>query len=322
VTQFTWEDGERLVRFGRGAIADAPGLLGEGYALLTTARARDAAPEVVTGAATVHEVGPGLVDELAAELLDRVEGDLVVALGGGRVIDVAKALAAAQPPRRAAAIPTTLSAAEMTRVHRHAAGVDPATPRVRPAIVINDPELCASQPEPELAASAANALGHAVEGPLTIRASPVPTLAAREAIRLIGAAFGGDGDADRDALALGALLSGYSIDAAGYGLHHVTSQTLVRVGGAGHAQANAALLPHTIGALERRYPGRADADGTVTALARSLALRAGAERIAALGVAEDRLEVCARAASERPELALTPPPADVDEIRDLYLAAW
>jgi len=320
VTQFTWEDGERLVRFGRGAIADAPGLLGEGYALLTTARARDAAPEVVAGAASVHDVGPGLVDELAAELLDRVEGDLVVALGGGRVIDVAKALAAARPPRRAAAIPTTLSAAEMTRVHRHAAGVDPATARVRPAIVINDPVLCASQPEPELAASAANALGHAVEGPLTSRASPVPTLAAREAIRLIGAAFGAD--AERDALALGALLSGYAIDAAGYGLHHVMSQTLVRVGGAGHAQANAVLLPHTIGALERRFPGRADPDGTVTALARSLALRAGAERIAALGVPEDRLEACARAASERPELALTPPPADVDEIRALYLAAW
>ena len=70
---------------------------------------------MVAAAAAVHHVGPGPVDELAGELRDRVSGTLLVALGGGRVIDVAKALAAAAgPPVRAAAIPTTLSAAEMT----------------------------------------------------------------------------------------------------------------------------------------------------------------------------------------------------------------
>ena len=41
---FTWRDGERTVRFGRGAVADAGGLLGEGYVLLTTDRALAAAP--------------------------------------------------------------------------------------------------------------------------------------------------------------------------------------------------------------------------------------------------------------------------------------
>ena len=77
-----------------------------------------------------------------------------MALGGGRVIDVAKALAAADPPRRVAAIPTTLSGAEMTGDHRHARGVPPGTPGVRPAIVINDPALSASAPVPQLAQSA------------------------------------------------------------------------------------------------------------------------------------------------------------------------
>ena len=56
-------------------------------------------------------------------LRPEITGELLVALGGGRVIDVAKALAAADPPRRVAAIPTTLSGAEMTAVHRHVAGV-------------------------------------------------------------------------------------------------------------------------------------------------------------------------------------------------------
>ena len=80
----------------------------------------------------VHDVPTGRVDEVAGDLLDAVDGDLLVALGGGRVVDVAKALAAARGAD-AAAIPTTLSAAEMTRGHRHARGVDPATPRVRAA---------------------------------------------------------------------------------------------------------------------------------------------------------------------------------------------
>ena len=47
------------------------------------------------------------------------------------------------------AVPTTLSGAEMTRVHRHAAGVDESTPRVRCAVVVFDPALAASQPAAE-----------------------------------------------------------------------------------------------------------------------------------------------------------------------------
>lgn len=322
---FRWQDGERLIAFGRGSIADAPALLGDGYALLTTPRARAAAPEVVARAGAVHHVAPGLVDELAAELRPRVEGELLVALGGGRVIDTAKALAAADPPRRVAAIPTTLSAAEMTRVHRHAAGVPAATPRVRPAIVVNDPALCASQPEAELAASALNALAHAAEAPLTVNASPVPTLAALEAGRLLVRAFD-DAPPDADALALGALLSGYAIDGAGYGLHHVLSQTLVRVAGAGHGPANAVMLPHTLAALARRFPealarlGEALGEDPAAAAAR-LAARTGATRLRDLGITPEALERCADAAAGRAELHLTPPAADRDELRALYEAA-
>src|SRR5919109_4893996 len=266
---FTWQDGERTIRFGRGTIATAEELLGSGYTLLTTPRAESAAPGVVAAAGGVHHVRAGRVDEIAEELRATVDGDLLVALGGGRVIDVTKALAAvAGPPGRAAAIPTTLSAAEMTKGHRQAAGAPRGTPNVRPAIVINDPDLSASQPEPELAASAANSLAHAVEGAVTTAASPVPVLAAHEAIRLTGAAYA-DGEPDREKLALAAVLSGYTIDHAGLGLHHVLCQTLVRLAGGGHGPTNAAMLPHTIGALRRRNPATIDA----TALARDLARR-------------------------------------------------
>lgn len=323
---FRWQDGERLVRFGRGTLADAPELLGEGYALLTTPRAAVAAPEVVKRAATVHDVQPGRVDEVAAILRPDVENDRLVALGGGRVIDVAKALAAADAPRRVAAIPTTLSAAEMTPLHRHATGVPEGTPHVRAAIVLNDPALSASQPEPDLAASALNSLGHAAEAPLTPLANPVATLSAHEAARLIAGAFDGD-EPDRDALALGALLAGHAIGSTVYGLHHVLAQTAVRVAGIGHGPANAILLPHTLGALRRRFPERMGAldaacGGDAVATAHAILRRSGRSRLRELDVPVERLADVADAAAGRRELALTPPPADREEILALYEAAW
>ena len=287
------------------------------------------APDVVARAARLHEVDAGRVDELAANLLEAVDttppGATLAALGGGRVIDVAKAIAAARPPLRVVAIPTTLSAAEMTRIHRHAVGIPADAPRVRPAVVLNDPALSASQPVDELAASAANALAHALEGPLTVRRSPVPALAAGEAARLIAGAWAG-GHPDRDALALAALLSGYAIDAMGYGLHHVVSQTLVRVAGVGHGPANAALLPHTLPALRRRAPERLAALGSTMGadpveVAAGLAERAGAARLRDLGVTEERLDAAAAAAAQRAELAGTPPAAGEAELRAIYAAA-
>ena len=319
---FTWHDGERVIHFGRGRVAEAVELLPDGFVLLTTERAEADAPHVVEAAAEVHHVGHGLVDELSAELLGQVGGDgMLVALGGGRVVDTAKAVGGATG-RPAGAIPTTLSAAEMTKVHRTPKGAAEAK-RIRPAFVLNDPALCASQPPQDLAASAANSLAHAVEGQCTTTASPVPTLAAREAARLIDAAYGGEiEDVHRDQLALAALLSGYAIDAAGYGLSHVMSQTLVRVGGAAHGPANAAVLPYTIGALEQRRPGYVDPDGSLRALAKRLAGLAGADGIRNLGVDRERLADCAGAAAQRAELQHTPPAAGEDELLALYESAW
>ena len=249
-----------------------------------------------------------------------------MALGGGRVVDVAKALAAASGgAQRAMAIPTTLSGAEMTRGHRPAAGAPASAGNVRPAVVVNDPLLSASQPEPELAASALNALGHAVEGPCTPRANPVATLAALESVRLITGAFR-PGEPDRDALALGALLAGYTIDSTLYGLHHVLAQTLVRLAGVAHGSANAVLLPRTLPALARRFPawnerlGEAmGRDPAVVALA--ICARTGATTLRELGVEDDTLDRCADAAAERAELQLTPPRAGRDELRAIYAAA-
>jgi alcohol dehydrogenase class IV len=324
---FTWRDGERTIRFGRGTIGGAVETLGgEGYALLTTERAAAMAPGVVEGAAGVHMLGEGYVDELAGELLGAVARERVVALGGGRVVDTAKSLAAASGGTQVAmAVPTTLSGAEMTRIHRRAAGSDQRAPTVRPRVVVNDPDLSASQPLADLAASALNALSHAVEGPCTPLANPVATLAAHDGARLLARSLGEQ--PDREALALGALLAGYVIDSTGYGLHHVLSQTLVRLAGASHGQANAVLLCHTIGALGWRFPARIEALGVALEhdpadVAARMCRLTGATRLRDIGVEREVLAECAAAASERPELDLTAPRADRAELLALYEGAW
>jgi alcohol dehydrogenase class IV len=326
-SDFTWRDGERTIRFGAGAVGDAVEVLGgEGYALLTTERAAAMAPAVVDGAGAVHMIGAGLVDELAGDLLGAVARERIVALGGGRVIDTAKALAAASGGSQVAmAVPTTLSGAEMTRIHRRARGADQRAPTVRPRAVVNDPALSASQPVAELAASALNALSHAAEGPCTPMANPVATLAAHDGARLLARSLAAE--PDRPGLALGALLAGYVIDSTGYGLHHVLSQTLVRLGGAGHGGANAVLLCHTLGALAWRFPERIEALGNALGgdpsdIAARMCELTGATRLRDIGVDRDLLADCAAAAAERPELDLTPPRADRAELMALYEGAW
>jgi glycerol dehydrogenase-like iron-containing ADH family enzyme len=97
--RFTWQDGERTIHFGRDALAAALPALGAGYTLLSTPSALAMAPALASRAGAVHEVAPGRVDEIAGALLAMVDpGELIVALGGGRVIDTAKALAAAHAP--------------------------------------------------------------------------------------------------------------------------------------------------------------------------------------------------------------------------------
>jgi alcohol dehydrogenase class IV len=322
VPSFVWLDGERTIAFGRGCLGRAVELLeGPGYTLLTTERAAATAPAVVDAAAAVHLVGDGLVEELAGELRGSVSGDRLVALGGGRVVDVAKALASATGGR-AMAVPTTLSGAEMTASHRTIADA----PRVRPAVVVCDPALAASQPEAELAASALNALGHAVEAPCTVRANPVSTLAAHDAARRLYDAFARPGEPDRDSLALGALLAGYALGSSGIGLHHVLAQTLVRVAGVGHGAANASMLPQTIGALAWRVPDAHQAlavalgDDPAAAAAR-IAARTEASHLADLGVDPAVLAEAARVAAARDELDGTPPRAEEPEIVALYQAA-
>jgi alcohol dehydrogenase class IV len=242
---FRHVESTRTIVFGPGAITGSTDLIGEDYVLLTTPRAAAAAPAVVERAATMVAVPAGRVDTVAAQLRTGVLGTHLIALGGGRVIDVAKALAAADPPRELVAIPTSLSGAELTGVHRHAQGVAHSTPSTRPVVVINDPGLSASQPTNALAASTANALGHAMTALFSDRGTPISRAVAREAMQRLATGWSGT-EPERAMIALGALLAGWAVDHSGLGPHHALAQSAVRTASLDHAQTNAAPLPATI----------------------------------------------------------------------------
>ncbi len=304
---FTLDEGDRLIRFGPGALDDAPRLLAQegfaGYALLTTKRAAAQAPEIVDRAAVVVMVPDGEVPDAAAEVRRAVGARPLVALGGGRVIDATKAIGSADG-LSVATIATTLSGAELSAHHRPLPGHEQGA-RVRPALVIADPAVMASLPLPGLGESAMNALAHALEALYTPRANPVSEVTAIEAARQLNAGFAG-AEPDRPALALGALLAGHALGLTGFALHHVLSQTIVRTTGAAHGSANAVMLPHVAAFMEPRAPRELALFSDAVDLDR-LSAAAGATGLGALGVERDALPAIVKAtAARRADLAATP----------------
>jgi alcohol dehydrogenase class IV len=320
---FTWRDGERLIRFGEGAAAEAGALLDqlgfEGYVLLTTPRAE--APELAAAAAAKVHVPSGRVDEIAGELLREAgatRGAPVVALGGGRVVDTAKAIAGATGAR-CAALPTTLSGAEMTGFHRLPAGVEGAR-MVRPALVVADPALMAVAPPELLAASAMNALAHAMEALYTPLANPVTSMAALRATELLARGLTED-PPGREALSLGALLAGYASGSTGIAIHHAVCQTIVRSAGTPHAETNAVMLPHSARFMEGRAPEAVAAFEAAAGDLDVLAARSGHTRLGNLGVREEQLPAVAATVLDHPLLGNTPSPPSEEELVSLLRAA-
>jgi alcohol dehydrogenase class IV len=253
-----------------------------------------------------------------------------VALGGGRVIDTAKAIASVGGAR-VAAIPTTMSGAEMTAIHRLPDGVDAgAVEMVRPALVIADPGAMTSQPEAALRASSMNALAHGADSLYTPFANPVSEISALRGAELIASSLDRASEQRSPAsLALGSILCGYAIDSALFGLHHVICQTLVRVCGSPHAETNAAILPRALAFLVPRAPDRL---GDLAAAietdpedieSRVLQLGGNPAGLAAIGADRAKRDDALDSMLQRPELAFVPGPSlTKGDLAELLDAAW
>lgn len=191
-----------------------------------------------------------MADAAAAVRVD-VGARPLVALGGGRVIDTAKAIAAADS-LRVAAIPTTLAGSAFTPFHRLPAGVE-GVAMIRPALAVCDPDLMASASLPGLAATAMNALAHAVETLYAPGANPVAEGVALRSAALFARGLAAEWPVRVD-LALAAMLAGWAVGTTGLAVHHALCQTIVRVAGTPHAATNAVMLPHSVAFMAERAP--------------------------------------------------------------------
>jgi alcohol dehydrogenase class IV len=333
---FVWRDAGRVVVFDDNGLSDAPKLLAENgmgdFALLSTERHLDDARSLASAAEAVHEVAPGspasAVPDASAALLDSVTAPNLAALGGGRTIDTAKAIAAVTGAR-VAAIPTTMSGAEMTGIHRLPAGAENRVRSlVRPTLVIADPEAMTSAPEAELRASSMNALAHGADSLYTPFANPVSEMTALRGAELIARSLDEGAGRDRSALALGSILCGYAIDSGAFAIHHVVCQTLARVCDIPHAQTNATILPRAMAFMASRAPDglqplaaalETDPDNIESRL---IQLGGNPPGLSELGADPSKLPQAIESMLLRPELAFTPEPPTRSDLEKLIQAAW
>jgi alcohol dehydrogenase len=312
---------------------------------------------------TTGDVAAG-ADAVAAGQSGRMA---LVAVGGGSPIDAAKgiALAAVNPQRgrdldyrsqfeRAAlpiaAIPTTAG----TGAETNAFGVvtDPRTHRKfyvghassLPAAAILDPDLTVGLPPAATAATGMDALTHALESYLSIRANPWSDGIALQVIRMIAIhlprahADGQDLEA-RSQMLLAAHMAGIGMATTGLGLCHAIGHALGGRFDIAHGVALTMLLPHVLRfnaqvcgerladvafALGVADPGRAsdwNADAAIDAIA-GLAGRLGlTQRLDDLGIAGPDSDQIAADALDDEVLANTPRPPAAADIHSILHAA-
>ena len=244
------------------------------------------------------------------------------------MIDAAKAVAAVRGGE-VAALPTTLSGAEMTAIHRLPDGCQAAS-RIRPSLVLADPEAMESLPEAQLRSTAMNALAHGADSLYTPLADEHSRSTALRGAGLIAGALDSERERrQRGDLSLGALLCAAALDSAGLAIHHVITQSLVRTCGTPHAETNAALLPVVMEAMRERAPERiAELAGALDCEPEALRerireLAGGRRRLRDLGASRSCLESAVETALARPDLAkMTPGQVSREDIEAIIDAAW
>ncbi|ALQ32616.1 Maleylacetate reductase [Arthrobacter sp. YC-RL1] len=191
--------------------------------------------------------------EKARAAAQEYDVDLVVCVGGGSAIGLAKAIAlTSRLP--IIAVPTTYAGSEATNVwgiteaSRKTTGVDDG---VLPVSVIYDAELTLSLPVELSVASGLNALAHCVDSLWAPRADPINAAMASEGIRALSAGLSalnaGSGDLrGREQTQYGAYLSAVAFASAGSGMHHKICHVLGGAYDLPHAQTHATVLPYVL----------------------------------------------------------------------------
>jgi maleylacetate reductase len=254
-------DREVRVVFGPGTltrVAPEAGTLGDSILLISGRHEAEAADAVAaqlgsTLARRIEGVSPHVpvgVASRAAAVAREVRADVVVAIGGGSAVGLAKAVAL-DTGVPIVAVPTTYAGSEMTPVWGRSDARGKTTgrdARVQPAVVVYDPLLTVSMPKNLSAASGMNALAHAIEALYAPDSTPTSLSVAEEAIatlvRALPRVVGRPGSVeDRTSALRGAWLAGWSLGVNTMGLHHKLAHVVGGTFQLWHAGVHSALLP-------------------------------------------------------------------------------
>ncbi|WP_439598690.1 maleylacetate reductase [Falsiroseomonas sp.] len=344
--RFTYTAAPMRVVFGAGRLAELGAeveRLGIRRAVLLVTPSQQARGEALAAQLGPRGAGciplaamhtPVEVTEQALATLRRLQGDGLVAVGGGSAIGLGKALAL-RTGLPQIAVPTTYAGSEMTPILGQTEAGRKLTIRsaeALPEVVIYDVDLTLGLPAALSATSGLNAMAHAVEALYAPDANPVTSLQAEESIRALAAALPvvvatpRDGAARAEALQ-GAWLAGVCLGAVNVSLHHKLCHVLGGSFGLPHAETHAVVLPHAMAFNAPAAPGAmarvARALGVADPVAGlfDLARRIGAPRsLAELGLREADLDRAAEIATASPYP--NPRPVTRDAIRALLGAAF
>ena len=203
------------------------------------------------------KVQPDPTVELAAEGTARFrefQPDLLVALGGGSAMDLAKAIGYfGKGSCTLAAIPTTSgSGSEVTdfAILTHNKVKHPLVDkRLRPDIAILDADLLQELPKNLIAETGFDVLTHAVEAYVSKGSGSISDLYAREAFSgayaSLPASYAGNRSV-RLKIHLTATMAGMAFSQAGLGLCHAMAHSLGGMFHVPHGRLNAILLPSVV----------------------------------------------------------------------------
>ncbi|KIX14160.1 iron-containing alcohol dehydrogenase [Dethiosulfatarculus sandiegensis] len=289
VTQFTLE-GVRRTIFGQGCASELgaeakllgaksvlvvvdPNVLEAGVAEPALKSLEDAGLETTVFSGLTREPEPAEADE-AAQAGRGAMADVVVGIGGGSALDMAKAASVLltnpgkavdyvgldlvkEPGKPVICLPTTAgTGSEVTftavftrRSDKFKGGINGRF--LYPHTAMLDPLLTVTCPEYVTATTGIDALTHAMEAYTSLAANPISDNNALIAIALIGenlrkAVANGENLEAREGMLLGAYYAGLALAQAGVGAVHAMAYPLGAFHDVPHGEANAVLLPYVL----------------------------------------------------------------------------
>ena len=209
--------------------------------------------EVLHFSKVVQHVPESLVNE-AIQASDDFGTDLIIALGGGSAIGLAKAMALKNKVD-IIAIPTTFSGSEMTNIwgiSRDGAKETGRDPIVLPSYTIYDPSFTATMPYELAFKSAMNAMAHLIEAVYAPDANPITYTNSLLGIKKLSEGIQrllDDRQMDSKAnelILFGAFLAGKGLCEVSMSLHHKSAHVLGGSFGLDHSTVHTILQAYVL----------------------------------------------------------------------------